>query len=131
MTANAVVVRRAWGVEVDTLRFQNIAALTTGTSKAVFVITRPSRIIDVLIYSGTAGSGGSADIIDVTLNGTTIYTTQANRPTLAQGDTGMWTEASEPEVTVLNAGDIITIDVDQVASTGSAVVSVNITLVAR
>ena len=131
MTDFPVVSKVPHGTAVDILRFQNIAAITSGTGKAKFVVLRPSRIVDVVIDSDTAGSGGVSDIIDINVNGTTIYTTQANRPTLLAADTGMWTEAGEPEVTILQVGDIITVDIDQTATTGSALVSVNIITVAR
>ena len=101
-------------------------ALTTGTVKWRWVVPFSCKILDVICDSNTAGSGGTSDIVDVNVNGTTIYTTQANRPTLLSGDTGMFTEAGEPELPSLVAGDILTFDVDQVASTGSAVFSIAI-----
>jgi len=57
---------------------------------------------------------GASIIVDVNLNGTTIFTTQANRPTiLAAG----FTDTSIPDVTSVVAGDYLTIDIDQVGST--------------
>lgn len=102
-------------------------AITTGTSKKEWIVPAYGRILDVIVDSETAGqTGGTSDIIDVNINGTTIYTTQGNRPTLLLNDTGMWTEAAEPEVTTLSPGDIISYDVDQVCTTGSARVKVTI-----
>ena len=108
------------GVPRHVFAHQITAALTTGTEKWEWIVPFSCKILDVICDSATAGSGGTSDIIDVNLNGTTIYTTQGNRPTLLAADTGMFTEAGEPEVTGLVAGDIISLDVDQVASTGSA-----------
>lgn len=96
------------------------AALTAATVKWEWIVPFNCRLRDVICDSETAGSGGTSDIIDVNRNGTTIYTTQANRPTLLVGDTGMFTEAGEPEVTGFLAGDILSFDVDQIATTGSA-----------
>ena len=96
------------------------AALTTGAAKWEWIVPYECRIVDVICDSETAGAGGTSDIIDVNKNGTTIYTTQANRPTLLTTNTGMFTEAGEPEITRLVAGDVLSFDVDQVAATGSA-----------
>jgi len=108
------------GVSRHVLHHQIAAALTTGTAKWEWIVPFSCHIADVICDSETAGSGGTSDIIDVNRNGTTIYTTQANRPTLLSADTGMFTEAGEPEIQGLVAGDILSFDVDQVASTGSA-----------
>ena len=131
MADTAITLKTPRGQAVEVLRFVNIAAITTGNNKWRWTITRHSRITDVVVDSITAGSGGTSDIIDINLNGTTIYTTQANRPTLLQADTGLWTEAGEPEITVLVPGDVITIDIDQISTTGSAIVEVAIITVAR
>lgn len=54
-------------------------------------------------------------IIDVNVNGTTIYTTQANRPTILDGDASV--VADLPDDVDLAEDDMITIDIDQVGST--------------
>lgn len=95
-------------------------AITSGTVKREWVVPFDCHILDVICDSETAGSGGTSDIIDVNRNGTTIYTTQANRPTLLVTNTGMFAEAGEPEVRQLVAGDVLSYDIDQIATTGSA-----------
>jgi len=62
----------------------------------------------------TAPTGASI-LVDVNKNGTTMFTTQGNRPTIAAS--GFSDAASVPDVTSLAAGDYITIDVDQIGST--------------
>jgi hypothetical protein len=64
---------------------------------------------------GTAPAG-AAIIIDVNKNGTTIFTTQANRPTIAAAanTSGNVTNA---DVTTIAAGEYLTIDIDQIGST--------------
>jgi hypothetical protein len=62
---------------------------------------------------GTAPTG-SALIVDVNKNGTTLFTTQSARPTIAAGTN---TVTTVPAVTALAAGDYLTVDVDQVGST--------------
>lgn len=95
------------------------AALTAAALKWEWIVPVNCVIRDVLCDSETAGSGGVSDIIDVNRNGTTIFTTQANRPTLLVGDTGAFTKAGDPEIRKLKAGDILSFDVDQIATTGS------------
>ena len=71
-------------------------------------------IANVRISVGTAPLGAQI-IVDVNKNGTTIFTTQANRPTIfAVGNTAV---SPTPNVTALTLGDYLTIDVDQVGAT--------------
>lgn len=58
---------------------------------------------------------GSTLIVDVNKNGTTIYSTQGNRPAIAIS--GNTITANSPDVTSLSSGDYLTVDVDQVGST--------------
>ena len=111
--------RRAFPVR-HIFHHYNAAAITAGTVKCEWIVPFDCRILDVICDSETASVGGTSDIIDVNVNGTTIYTTQANRPTALSTNTGMFTEAGEPEVTRLKAGDVLSYDVDQVCATGSA-----------
>lgn len=96
------------------------AALTTGTAKKEWIVPVFCRLLDVIADSEVAGSGGVSDLLDINKNGTSIFTTQANRPTLLAGNTGMFTEAGEPEIASFVPGDVLSYDVDQVASTGSS-----------
>lgn len=104
------------------------AALTTGTAKKEWIMPFDGRITDVIVTSQAAGSGGTSSIIDVNINGTTIYTTQARRPTLLLADSGMYAESGEPQVTAVKAGDLIGYDVDQVTTTGPTRTSVTIVI---
>jgi hypothetical protein len=58
---------------------------------------------------GTAPTGGT-EIVDVNKNGTTIYGTQANRPTIAAGANSALGGAAS--VTTFASGDYLTVDVD-------------------
>lgn len=119
-----------YGEIVDILRHVSPAALTTGTYKWEWPITCFCKIADVICNSETAGSGGTSDLIDVNINGTSIYTTAGNRPTLLQADTGLFSEDGVgPDGTItLVPGDIVSYDVDQIATTGSARFSITIIL---
>ena len=119
MTDFPITPRIARGPQVITFSHYIAAALTTGAAKWEWICPFYATIRDVICDSETTGSGGTSDIVDVNKNGTTIYTTQDNRPTLLSGDTGMFTRGN-PGVTALNPGDVLSFDIDQVASTGSA-----------
>lgn len=94
-----------------------------------WIIPFNGRIVDVIIDAETAPAGSSS-IYDVNINGTTIYTTQGNRPTLAADDTGYYSESGEPEVTALRVGDILSYDCDQIGS-GTAATRVKVCIVVQ
>lgn len=70
-------------------------------------------ITNVIASVGTAPTGASV-IFDVNKNGSTIFTTQANRPTIAAGTFADLT--ATPNVTSVVSGDYLTVDVDQIGS---------------
>jgi hypothetical protein len=89
--------------------------LAVGTNVGgVYIAPRTLGIQAVYIYCKTPGTAGST-IVDINKNGTTIFTTQANRPTLAYDDANGWAKGT-PDVTALVEGDILTIDIDQIAT---------------
>jgi len=49
-------------------------------------------------------------VVDINKNGATIFTTQANRPTIATGN--VVTTSLTPDIALIGAGDIISIDID-------------------
>jgi hypothetical protein len=62
----------------------------------------------------TAPSGGSV-VVDVNKNGTTVFTTQANRPTITTGNTTSG-KVTSMDVTSVADGDYLTVDVDTATS---------------
>lgn len=70
-------------------------------------------ISGIYLYRTTAGTSSST-ILDLNKNGTTMYTTQANRPTIAFNDGDNKVSCALPDVTAISAGDVITIDIDQI-----------------
>jgi hypothetical protein len=62
-----------------------------------------------LKYTGVSGS----TIVDINKNGTTIFTTQANRPTILFS--GSAYSSTIPDITSMAAGDVLTLDIDTVA----------------
>ena len=71
-------------------------------------------IIGARAMLNTAPTGSTA-IFDVHKNSTTVFTTQANRPTIAISafDSGV----AVPDVTAFLIGDYLTVDIDQIGST--------------
>lgn len=132
MADTAITVRKEYGPSLIEFTDYSNAAITAATEKREWIITSAMRIVDVIVDSGGAGSGAGSDIVDVNRNGTTIYTTQANRPTLATGDTGLFSEAGEPEIDRLEPGDVLSYDVDAVcAGAGSTRFKITILCVKR
>lgn len=90
--------------------------ITTLTSAAVpYLVTQDLTVESWYIYAEDNGASSST-IVDVNKNGTTVFTTQSNRPTLAHDDANNWAVSGTPEVTTFAEGDVITIDIDQVAT---------------
>jgi len=89
--------------------------LEVGTDVAPTVLADADMTIDrVYVYVQTAPVGASI-IVDVNKNGTTIFTTQGNRPQIAAGANAA--ESGTPDVTALAKNDRLDVDVDQVGST--------------
>lgn len=99
--------------------------LAVGARPVPLIIPSAYRIVDVRLACGTAPTG-AAILVDVNKNGTTIFTTQGNRPTIAASGTSG--SAAVPDVTTIAAGDLLTVDIDQV---GSSVAGSNIGIVVR
>ena len=89
-------------------------AVTTGAAVS-FLVTKDITINFWYIMAMELGTASST-IVDVNKNGTTIFTTQANRPTLAFNDGNGWAVSGTPDFVDFVEGDIISIDIDQIAT---------------
>ena len=87
--------------------------LNTTTGKQAIRMPFAGKISYVTAALITAPAGASA-IVDLHKNGTTMYTTQGNRPTIAAGST--YVTATLPDVTIWAAGDVLQLEVDQKGS---------------
>lgn len=74
-------------------------------------------IASVRASVGTAPTG-AAIIVDIKIDGTTIFTTQANRPTIA-GGANTSGKVTNMNITTVNDGSYLTVDISQVGSTTS------------
>lgn len=93
---------------------------TTGANKAYFPFAPAAAgvIDEVYLMVGTAPGSGKTFTVDVNKGGTTIFTTQGNRPSIA--DTATEDTSGTPDVTTFAKNDKFTIDVD-VSTAGTAV----------
>jgi len=82
-----------------------------------FTARRSGTIQDVLCRVTTAPTT-SAVTVDVNLNGTTIFTTQANRPSIAAG--GLFDISEAPQVTIYSSTQIFSLEIDATDSGNTA-----------
>jgi hypothetical protein len=97
-----------------TLSFAVTGTLVVGTDKAPTLLAPCSLTITKVKLVVKTAPTGQAIIVDVNKNGTTIFTTQGNRPQIAAGATTG--DSGTPDVTSLAEGDKLTVDIDQIGS---------------
>lgn len=100
--------------DTETFVWALSGVMTTRTGLQGLPLGTSYRLVEVRARINTAPTG-LALVVDVNKNGTTIYGTQANRPTIAIG--GNAATGGTASVTTFAAGDVLTVDVDQVGST--------------
>lgn len=103
---------------LETVTLFVAGGLAVAAKVAAALIGVAGNIVDVRAYVDTEPIG-AALIVDVNKNGVTLFTTQGNRPTVADGAKASTTTL--PDIVAVAAGDRITVDVDQigVATPGS------------
>lgn len=107
---------------VERLLTHAIEAYPFAVSGSLSVQTGRSRIylegnytVESVRAAVNTAPTGAAVIVDVNKNGVTLYTTQANRPSIAAAANSA--TGNSPAITTFAAGDYLTVDVDQVGST--------------
>jgi hypothetical protein len=90
-------------------------ATTTDAAESVLII-RSMKLRLAYIHCKNNGSASST-IIDINLNGSTIFTTTANRPELGNAET--YNVSGTPDIIDLVPGDVLTMDIDQIATGAS------------
>lgn len=95
----------------------NVAELQTGTDQAAEHLQLPhrARIDEIRIHVGTAPTGANL-IVDVNDDGTTIFTTQGNRPEITAGGTDDTSGTPDGGADIAK-DSVLSIDIDQVGST--------------
>lgn len=96
------------------MAFYFSGALTVKTGVGRYPAFVSGTIVGIRATINTAPTGASV-IVDVNKNGTTMYSTQANRPTIAVSTNSV--NATLPNTTTFVAGDYVTVDCDQIGST--------------
>lgn len=99
----------------DSTRFVVNGKPTIATTvDGAWIAPRAGTFTRITLYRRTAGGGGSTTV-DVNKNGTTVYTTQANRPTVtAAGGNDQIDATTDFDVTTFAQDDRIEVDVDVV-----------------
>ncbi len=89
--------------------------LVVGTGLSEVPMLQPGRVVGVRARVSTAPTG-AAILVDLDKNNVTMYTTQGNRPTIADAakDSG---NATLPDIPEFVAGDYLSLNVDQIGST--------------
>jgi hypothetical protein len=105
-----------------TFSFAGTLTTTTGAFRWYNDSGGVLTVVAVRASVGTAPTGASI-IVDVNENGTTLYTTQANRPTIAIS--GNTTDATLPVDVSVADNNYLTVDIDQI---GSTVAGANLTV---
>lgn len=97
-------------------RFSAGGVLTVGAGTSRVYNDR-GRTLTFLGFRASVGTAptGSAVIVDINKGGTTIFGTQANRPTIAA--TTFTATGGAASVTTWAAGEYLTVDIDQIGST--------------
>ncbi len=101
-------------IDYEVQPFFKALDLVVGNGNSRFVLPYDAEIIDVRAVVNTQPTGADV-IVDVDKNGTTIFSTQANRPTVAasSNDSGL----AVPDITEFLAGDYLQVNIDQIGST--------------
>jgi hypothetical protein len=121
-TSREIANLAAW----ENCAFSHSGALTVKVGASRYPIKGGTwEVVSVAAMVNTAPTGASV-IVDVNKNGSTIFTTQANRPTVAASSTSATVGAFA--ATTLTDGDYLTVDVDQI---GSTVAGSDLTVVVR
>ena len=103
----------------DSIQAWNITAVTAGLLLWRYVAVSYGRVRGVKFRAETAGTGGGNTVCDIQINGTSIWSVAANKPTLAATSTGEFTN-SDPDVGAFHPGDRIDMLVSSISTTGHA-----------
>lgn len=113
------------GAYEDSIVFTRTGTLADATTGTTRVYTKTARTI-TSCFAAVAGTPvTNPAVFDVHLDGTTIYTTQANRPDVAAS--AYVGDEEIPDVTAWAAGSYLTVDVDTASSATDLTLTVQYT----
>ena len=114
-----------WAAETEFIVFGETGDLEVKTGTHRFYLPYDVKIVEVEISVGTAPTDATV-IVDVNVNGTTIFTTPSNRPEIAIS--GFVDSSTTIEDDTHTDGQYLTVDVDQI---GSTIAGADLTVVVR
>lgn len=98
------------------IRFSMAGVIVTRTGQLRQYAPLAGTLIAVRASAGTSPTG-AAILVDLNKNGTTVFTTQSKRPTIAiSGNTALGDMTGDTVISI-SAGDYFTADIDQIGST--------------
>ena len=104
---------QAIGSGANAFNIEGLMVVTPFATSELF-ITGDTQIPVWYIYLRNPGTSGST-IVDIHKNGVTIFTDQANRPTLAWNDVNGWAASGTPDFIAFVEGDILSLHIDEIA----------------
>lgn len=111
------------GSTIQTFTAPGTLLVYSGRSRFYAPVDMTISAIEVAV--GTPSDGQSI-VLDINKGGSTIYTTQANRPQLNAGIYHI--SATLPDITTLDQGEYLTVDIDQV---GNVVAGADLTVIIK
>lgn len=100
---------------IDIVTFAREGTLTVAAGKGRYYLPYAITLLGIRSAVNTAPTG-AAVLVDVNKNGTTVFTTQGNRPSIAISGF-VSSEVTNMDVTAVAAGDYLSVDIDQIGST--------------
>lgn len=100
----------------STIPYARQGALTVTNGVSRFYFPYSATILGISAAINTPAIGANI-IIDVKKNGTTIFTTSANKPTIIAGAYATASEVTNMDITSIATGDYVTIDINQIGTT--------------
>ena len=88
-----------------------IAAGSVPATLTEFVVPFRCQVGAIVVNAQTAGAGAGNTVLDILKNGTSIFATAGNRPTLAAASTGEFQNAIPDGARSLLPGDRLTVQV--------------------
>jgi hypothetical protein len=106
---------------IDLVQGYSNAATTAAQILTEYVSVCFGRISGIKVLAVTAGTGGGNTVVDILLNGTSVWAAAGNKPTLAALSTGEFANAvPDSGSRGIRPGDRLTIQVASISSTGHA-----------
>lgn len=111
---------------VDVISGYSSAAVAAAQVLNEYVVPCFGRIGAVKFFAVTAGGG--ACVGDVLLNGTSVWSVAASRPTLASGTGEFTNSVPDPGSRGLRPGDRLTLQINTITTTGPARVMASVAI---